>query len=87
MQAPVHGVVMSWEDTQSELEVSVTSEPKHFEYASVLADQGGVSRAKWLPLPADDAAYPIHVTVRATKLGVATRSAWCVSSITMGAGV
>ncbi|HSU38658.1 MAG TPA: hypothetical protein VLJ38_03790, partial [Polyangiaceae bacterium] len=69
MQAPVHGAVMSWEDTQSELEVSVTSEPKHFEYASVLSDQGGVSRAKWLPLPADDAAYPIHVTVRATKLG------------------
>jgi hypothetical protein len=68
MQAPVHGVVMSWEDTESELEVSVTSEPKRFAYESVLSDQGGVSRAKWLPLPTDDDAYPIHVTVRATKL-------------------
>jgi hypothetical protein len=35
----------------------------------VFADQGGLSRAKFLPLPMDDDAYPIEVSVRAVRLG------------------
>jgi len=69
MQAAVHGAVLSWEDTESELEVSVRSKPKNFVYDSVLADAGGSSRARYLPLPADDDAYPIEVSVRAVRLG------------------
>jgi hypothetical protein len=69
MQAAVHGAVLSWDDTEAELEVSARSEPGRFTYDSVFADQGGLSRAKFLPLPMDDDAYPIEVSVRAVRLG------------------
>jgi len=68
LQASVRGAFLSWEDVESELEVSVTSLPGGYSYDSVLAEHGAGGGLKWIPLPEDDASYPIRVSVRAERL-------------------
>ena len=64
----MRGAFLSWEDVDSELEVSVTSVRGGYSYDSVLAEHGAGGGLKWIPLPEDDASYPIRVTVRAERL-------------------
>jgi hypothetical protein len=69
MQGSVLGAVLSWVDAESELEVDVTAVEAGFTYDSVLTDRTPSATLKWLPLPEDDDAYPIRVSVRAERLG------------------
>lgn len=69
MQGSVLGAVLSWEDRDSEIEVNVTSLKSGFTYDSVLTERTPGATLKWLPLPEDDAAYPIRVSVRAERIG------------------
>jgi hypothetical protein len=69
MQGSVLGAMLSWTDAESELEVDVTSLEDGFTYDSVLTDRTPSAILKWLPLPEDDDAYPIRVSVRAERLG------------------
>jgi hypothetical protein len=69
MQGGVLGAVLSWEDAGSEIEVNVRSTKKALDYDSVLTDRAAGATLKWLPLPEDDDAYPIRVSVRAERLG------------------
>jgi len=60
------GVTVTIKD--SELEVNVTSVEGHYGYDSTLNEHGSGGGLKWIPLPADDASYPIRVSVRAKRL-------------------
>jgi hypothetical protein len=68
LQADVLGAVLSWEDVESELEVTVKSVGGGYGYDSVLSERSAGGALKWVPLPSADAAYPIQVTVRAKNL-------------------
>jgi hypothetical protein len=68
LRASVRGAFLSWEDLESELEVSVSSLPGGYSYDSVRAEHGAGGGLKWIPLPEDDASYPIRVSVRAERL-------------------
>jgi hypothetical protein len=68
LQADVLGAVLSWEDVESELEVTVKSVAGGYGYDSVLSERSAGGALKWVPLPGADAAYPIQITVRAKSL-------------------
>lgn len=68
LRADVLGAVLSWEDVESELEVTVKSVEGGYSYDSVLSERSAGGALKWLPLPNTDDAYPIQVSVRAKQL-------------------
>jgi hypothetical protein len=68
LRADVLGAVLSWEDVDSDLEVTVKSVKGGYSYDSVLSERSVGGALKWLPLPNTNAAYPIQITVRAKGL-------------------
>lgn len=66
--ASVLGAALSWEDVDSELEVNVTSLAGKYGYESTLSEHGAAGGLKWIPLPEDDASYPLRISVRALRL-------------------
>lgn len=68
LRADVLGAVLSWEDVESELEVTLESVEGGYSYDSVLSERSAGGALKWLPLPNSNAAYPIQLTVRAKGL-------------------
>lgn len=68
LRTDVLGAVLSWEDVESDLEVTVKSVESGNSYDSVLSERSTGGALKWLPLPNTNAAYPIKVSVRAKSL-------------------
>jgi len=69
MKGSVLGAVLSWEDPDADLEISVTATKAGFTYDSVLTERAPGVTLKWLPLPEKSDDYPITVSVRAQRLG------------------